>query len=255
MTTDFDDRFVAALRERGWSFEQLDDGIYLVELGGRVLTLSSRNIRAEVLRDGDDGVIGRFLDDVARTGQPLPPWPAAMAGLFPMIDSIDVQLTPEAVMRPLSEQARVVLVHHVQDTGTLRFVRASDLAAWGVTADEAWQHAEQSFRTIVAATRVELREAGGSLIGMLHAHEPYKASMILSPGLKGQIPAELGWPVYAVAPARDFVFLFRKDDEGILARLGAVVTREFRASGYPVSTEVWELSDAGVRAVGAFPQE
>jgi hypothetical protein len=27
MTKDFDDRFVAALHERGWPFEHIDDGI------------------------------------------------------------------------------------------------------------------------------------------------------------------------------------------------------------------------------------
>jgi hypothetical protein len=31
------------------------------------------------------------------------------------------------------------------------------------------------------------------------------------------------------------------------------VVREFRESGYPVSTEVWVLSNDGARAVGAYP--
>ncbi len=141
-----------------------------------------------------------------------------------MLDTVDLQLSPGTVTRPLTDHTRIALVHCAPATCVVSFVRRSDLAAWGVTDDEAWQAAEQSFSAIVAATRVELSAASGSPIGMLHAHEPYKASMILSPALKAQVPAELGWPVYAVVPARDFVFLFRRDDASLIDRLGGVLS-------------------------------
>ena len=255
MSGDFDDRFVAAMDERQWPYERISDGIYRVEINGQTLTINSRNVRAEANRDNDAGAIDRFLDRAAAPLRGLPPWPAASVNLFPMIDSIDVELGPENATRALSDYARSVLVHYAPKEGMLTFVRDSDLAAWGVSADDAWAAAEQSFRAIVAGTRVELLKQGDLVLGMLHASEPYKASMILSPALKSLIPAELGWPVLAVAPARDFVYLFRKGDEEALGRLGRVVVREFRESGYRVSPEVWELSDDGARAIGEYPVE
>lgn len=255
MTADFDDRFVAAMDERQWPYERIGDGIYRVRINGQTLTINSRNVRAEAIRDDDAGAIDRFLDRAAAPLRALPPWAEASVNLFPMIDSTAVELGPENVSRELSDHARTVLVHYAPKQGMLFFVRDSDLAAWRVSADDAWAAADQSFRAVVAGTRVELIKRGDLVLGMLHAPEPYKASMILSPALKSQLPEELGWPVLAVAPARDFVYLFRKDDEEALARLGTVVVREFRGSGYPVSPEVWELSDDGARAIGAYPVE
>jgi hypothetical protein len=134
-------------------------------------------------------------------------------------------------------------------------VTESDLEAWGVTAEEAWDAAHREFGKLVANTRIEVLKADDLSLGTVHAQEPFKASMILSPSLKAQVPVELGWPVLAVAPARDFVYLLRKDDKDVLGRVGSVVVREFRQSGYPVSTEVWELSDEGARAIGEYPIE
>jgi hypothetical protein len=157
------------------------------------------------------------------------------------------------VSSDLTDKTRVVLALYETGGSSLRFVTESDLQAWGVTSEDAWEAARKAFGKIVARTRVEVLKAGDIALGTLHAPGPQKASMILSPDLKSRIPAELGWPVLAVAPARDFVYLLRKEDEHALGRVGAVVVEEFRDSGYPVSTEVWELSDQGARAIGEFP--
>jgi hypothetical protein len=135
----------------------------------------------------------------------------------------------------------------------VRFLSTRDLDRWSVSDQEVWDAARSAFDVIVSKTVVEILRRGDLLLGAVHAPEPYKASMILSARFKNQVPAELGWPVLAVAPARDFVYLLRKGDERSLGRVGAVVVREFAQSGYPVSTEVWELSDDGAVAVGEFP--
>jgi hypothetical protein len=241
------------VKARRIPFERSPGGMYVVVLDGRELTLNTQNIRAEVVRDNDTSEIGRFLDNVANAQVSLPEWVHAKAHLFPMIESIDVELGEETVSRELTDRTKVVLAFYQPGSGSLRFVTEADLATWGTSVDEAWSVAESSFAGLVARTKIEVLKAGDLALGTVHVHAPYKASVILSPALKQQLPVEMGWPVLAVAPARDFVYLIRKDDQESLGRIGAVVVREFRQSGYPVSTEVWELSDDGAKAMGEFP--
>jgi hypothetical protein len=172
-----------------------------------------------------------------------------------MIESIDVDLGPDTVSLDLSDRAKVVLALFKPGASSLRLVTKPDLLAWGVSPEEAWDAAHREFGKVVAETKVEVLRAGDVALGTIHALEPYKASVILSPSLRRQVPEELGWPILAVAPARDFVYLLRRDDEESLGKVGAVVVREFRESGYPVSTEIWEISDSGVKAIGHFPVE
>lgn len=38
-------------------------------------------------------------------------------------------------------------------------------------------------------------------------------------------------------------------------RRRVVVVREFQQAAYPISTEIFEITDAGIQASGAFPTE
>jgi hypothetical protein len=255
MAIEFDVLFEEELNSRRIPFERSGGGMYVVVVDGRELTVNTANIRAEVERDNDASEIGRFLDNVANAQVSLPEWGQAKAHLFPMIESIDVELGEQTVSRELTDRTKVVLAFYQTGSGSLRFVTEADLATWGTSVEEAWRVAGSSFAGLVARTQIEVLKAGDLALGTVHLHAPYKASAILSPALKQQVPVEMGWPVLAVAPARDFVYLIRKDDQGSLGRIGAVVVREFRQSGYPVSTEVWELTDDGAKAIGEFPVE
>src|SRR5262249_16042687 len=56
----------------------------------------------------------------------------------------------------------------------------------------------------------------------------------------------------AVMPCRDFVYVLNQRDEPLLGRMGHVVLHEYEKSGYPISTEVFEIADQGLRAIGDF---
>jgi hypothetical protein len=53
-------------------------------------------------------------------------------------------------------------------------------------------------------------------------------------------------------PCRDFVYLLSQKDQPLLGRMGQVVMREYQKSGYPISTEVFEITDQGIRAIGDY---
>ena len=90
---------------------------------------------------------------------------------------------------------------------------------------------------------------------MLSTEEtPFKASLILSPAFRELVSPTLGWPVYVVVPSRDFAFVIRREDRDFLDRLGHVVVREYDNSGYSITTDVLEVSDDGIKAIGSFRQ-
>lgn len=171
------------------------------------------------------------------------------------MEAANVEIDEKTVARSITSETRVVLAFHVEGSGQIRFVRSSDLKDWKVTAEDAWEVAFAELERRASRTEVEILPAGELVVASIFASEPYKASLLLARNLKERLPSSLGWPVIAVAPARDFVYLVRKTDFEKAGGLGAIVLREFNNSGYPISTEVWEISDTGMDAVGYYPQQ
>ena len=56
-----------------------------------------------------------------------------------------------------------------------------------------------------------------------------------------------------VVPDRGFLYLWAAQHDKFANRLGGVVVEEYAKASYPISTEVYSISDQGVRAVGEFP--
>jgi hypothetical protein len=76
--------------------------------------------------------------------------------------------------------------------------------------------------------------------------------VIFAPSFRRFVETVLGWPVLVVLPCRDFIYVVA-DDSPLLGQMGSVVVNEFRASGYPITTEVLRISDDGIEAIGHFP--
>jgi hypothetical protein len=89
---------------------------------------------------------------------------------------------------------------------------------------------------------------------MIPVQSVFKASTIFSPNFKEFVKDDLGWPVLAVIPCRDFIYVLPEKDKALLNRMGGVVQNEYRKSGYPITTEVFKISDDGIEAIGKYPE-
>ena len=98
------------------------------------------------------------------------------------------------------------------------------------------------------------RKIDGMSLGMIPVDSVFKASVIFAPGFRQLVSTKIGWPVLVVLPCRDFLYVLAETDNALLARLGGVVQREFRNSGYPITTKVLRVSENGISAVGRFPE-
>jgi hypothetical protein len=146
-----------------------------------------------------------------------------------------------------------VLIVTDEDEGALSWVTRAHLARWGVDERDARAAADRNQARLIAALALEIKDVDEMKIGMVPLESALKASVILAPTFK-QLAAPLGWPVLAVVPCRDFIYLLAERDRALLGRMGAVVQREYRGSGYPITTEVLRIADDGIEAIGKFPE-
>ncbi len=241
------------LVERSVEFNVLDDGRYMIESDSGQMTVALDNLSRQFSRDHDAEAVSRFLDSVLAGISPLPGWQDARSALFPMIEGIDLEVGHDTITKTLSDETQLIPVYFNEVKGTLQFLHVSDVEEWGVNNDELWEAAESQLEKIMQATEVTYLDADDLQLGVIQAYEPHKASLIRASSLRSKVEDKLGWPIYAVAPSRGFVYLISKSDADQLGRVGAAVVKEFKSAEYPISTEVWEIGDNGIKAIGSFP--
>ena len=155
----------------------------------------------------------------------------------------------------MTDELCKIYVYTPADGSFITWVNHFTVDDWGVSREQIVLEAEANMREIVAATRLECTDIDGVQLGMLSTtHTPFKASLILSPALRDLVSPVLGWPVYAVVPCRDFAFVISVKDRDFLSRMGRVVVEQYKKSGYPITKDVLQVSDAGITAIGTYPE-
>ncbi|WP_165253267.1 hypothetical protein [Paludisphaera soli] len=252
---DVETLFQAELERRGIPFraDLENEGGYLVERDGAELAVSLHNLARELERDGDAGRVAAFVDAVERS------WLAAEAGLAPehlywILEPSDYAESLKASYRnPLSPSVDVVLAFTDPEARLVSWATAEMLRALKLTEDQSGALASQNLARALEEATLQVEVVDGSRLGVLTTSLPFKTALMLAPNLPAVAGGPLGWPLLAVAPDRDFLYLWPASDHDLLARLGRVVVREYRSAPHPLSTEVWELSNDGIRAIGSFP--
>jgi len=87
----------------------------------------------------------------------------------------------------------------------------------------------------------------------LESAQPIVASAVLAPGLRERFAETLGETLLLVVPNRSTAFLFPALG-GNHRDYWPMVLAAYRATPYPVSVEVFELSARGLRAVGVYEE-
>ncbi|MGV3723872.1 MAG: hypothetical protein ACO1SX_23490 [Actinomycetota bacterium] len=227
------------------------NGRVVVALGDQELTVSLENISRDLARDGDPDALRHFVSKIRGSIVELPPWSEAQSGLRFSVEAANHDFG-DAIHEPVTGEIARVLVYVDPEESQIRCLTPADLKEWGIDMPEAKRAAAAGMSALLDQTKLEVAPVQSHSLGYLDTDSPLKASLIFSPSLKAKVTPALGWPVYAVIPARDFVYLFPKRDAALIERISSVVVKEYRESGYPITTEVLEISDAGIKAIGKF---
>jgi hypothetical protein len=245
------------LRRRGIAFAKGDDdGRWKIEVEGTKIWLSLDNVARDLARDGDPERIVRFVDSalasVVGVGAELPPWKTARRRVYWSAEPASSELG-DTLREEVTETVTRVLVIAAPEEKWLTWLGPKSLATWGVARAEVERAAGENLDRLLKGKALEVESARGKKLGMVPVASALKASLVFAPSFKRFVERSLGWPVLAVIPCRDFVYVIAEEDKDLLGAMGTVVQREYRQSGYPITTEVLRLSDDGIEAIGRFP--
>ena len=243
-----DDIFRSELDKRDIGYSVTLGGLYEVQIHDQTLTVSLENIRRNYDRDSDADAIVRFVDQVNEDFvRPYVRYSLEPSDYETGFDDV--------LFNAISDELNQVFVYTPIDGSRIAWINESMLDDWGVTREQVVQQAEENMAAIVADTKLEIGEIDSDKLGLISTEEtPFKASLILSPAFRNLVSPTHGWPVYVVVPCRDFAYVIRDDNRELLGRLGRVVIDEYRKSGHPITKDVLQVSDDGIKAIGTYPE-
>lgn len=217
------------------------------------MLVSLDNLQRDVASDGDLGRVSRFVDALlASVGAPEAGVSANR--LYWCLEPSDYEERADYRVA-MSDCVDRVLVHLSTDGRLVTWVTRSMLDSLGLSEADAGDRAFTNLERALSDASVESQSIDGVQLGFIGTSLPFKASLILAPNLREVVGAVLGWPLMAVVPDRDFLYLWAARHTDFVQRVGHVVVREYSQASYPISTEVYEIADKAIRAIGAFPKE
>jgi hypothetical protein len=152
----------------------------------------------------------------------------------------------------VSRRTDRVLAEYAGDASSVRWVTTQHLRESGLPDQDAFERAWSNLDAALRSAHIQTETVDGVPILWLDTDFPSKASLILAPSLREVVGPYVGWPVLAVTPDRDFVYLWTAANRDLIPRLGRVVAREYASASHPLTTEVFEIGDT-VEAIGVFP--
>jgi hypothetical protein len=242
--------FEAELARRGIRYiSDSGSGRCVVWAGGGKFVVSLDNLARQVTGDkSDPDRVAWFTDQVIGAAGP-----AALTadGLYWYLEPNDYQDRPDyrAAVSPRLDR---VLVHADPGAALIRWMTPRALSELGLPAEAA---AERAWSNLDAAARRAPQVTTGPKDGVtllsFAAGSPSSASLLLAPALREVVSGVVGWPVLAVAPERDLIYLWNARHPDLAARLGTMVVRMHASAPYPLSTELFAISDS-IRAIGSY---
>lgn len=244
--------FETELEKRGVAFKPgAEDGVYRLRIGGTDLIVNTENISRNYRRDGDARQVVHFVDQVVAASH-QPPWVEAKSLVFFSAEPSDGEFG-DAIRSKLTDTVDRVLVVTNFGESKVSWVTPAMLEKWRVSREDVENAASGNMAKLLTGKSLEIRNVDNGKLGMVPVDSVFKASVIFAPTFKAFVSKDLGWPVLAVLPARDFIYVLAEKDKDLLGRMGRVVVREYGNSGYPITTEVLRISDDDIAAIGNFP--
>jgi hypothetical protein len=230
-----------------------DSGCYAVAVGGAQLLVNLENLERDVALSGDADHVSRFVDSVLNSVSVANRELSAL-DLYWCLEPNDYEEKPEFRVA-VSDRVDRVLVALSSDGSLITWVGRDTLRSLGLSESDASSLAFANLGRALSEATVQVADSNGVPLAIITTTMPFKASLILAPNLREVVGAVVGWPLMALVPDRDFLYLWPARHKDFVQRVGGVVVREYSRAPYPLSTEVYEIADGTIRAIGAFPIE
>jgi hypothetical protein len=233
-----------------------DDGRYEMKIEELTVTICLDNLIKDYASDHDAARIPHFVDAIVSTllsaGRPVPPtWKEAETGVRYAAEPSDYDFG-DAIADRISDTLYRLLAYSHPDEARIVWLTPAMIEDWKKSLEEVRDTALRNLASQLAATEFHVEDVEGMKLGWFQSSSAFKAAFLFAPNLREYLNPHLGWPVYAVAPNRDFVYLFAQTDKDLIPRVAGIVVEQYEEGGYPISLEVFAISDDGFVAIGRF---
>jgi len=246
------ERFTAELAKHDLKIDSIDhEGLLSVDIGETDLKISLENLRRNYERDKDTTLITDFVNSILAIGQDIPEWGIAKDSIYYSLFPSDYDFK-EVVNEKVTDQFHKVYIYSNIDHNT--WVTKKDVSKWKISKEELDKQVVSNINRLMESVTIIYDTIHGKKLGFFSLKdETLKAALLFSSQLKNKVEKDIGWPIYAVIPVRDFSYIFsEKDSKFFMDRLGSTVLKEYKESGYPITKEILKISDGGIEAVGKY---
>ena len=159
------------------------------------------------------------------------------------------------VANPVPGSERTLYAAGVLSEGALATYSAKEFSALKVEWPNFFANAQENSATDLATLTPRYVRNRKKVIeyAVLESTQPLVASAVLAPKFIDLFAETLGETVLLVVPNRSIAYVFPAL-AGNHREYWPMVFAAYRATAYPVSVEVFEVSAAGIRAVGVFEE-
>lgn len=246
------DIFESELSKRGISYKGPNrEGVYTVDVSGVDVTVNLFNIARNYKVDQDAVAVVKCIDRALDFLKPVP-WEQARSLIYFSVEPTDYDFG-DTVTYPVTASITKIMVMADLKAGMITWITPDMIRDWHVSLADVEAVARENMSSLLRGKRPEVKNIEGMKVGMLPIQSVFKASAIISPEFKTYVSKDLGWPVLAVIPCRDFIYVIPEKDKALLGRIGNIVKDEYQKSGYPITTEVIKISDNGFESIGRYP--
>jgi hypothetical protein len=223
---------------------------YEIDCEGTTLHVSIDNLERGLEQEGDQDRVERFVDAIVAMTNPGDV--AAVGEIYWALEPNDYQELAD-FRKPLSDKIDRVLVNYSPARNTISWLSPGHLATLQLTQEAAEQAANANLARTLDEAAWTVDDIDGVKLGYVGCELPFKTSLLLAPNLMQAVQDKIGWPLLAVAPDRDFLYVWPAEHRDFAGRVGRTVVKEYMEAPYPLSTEVYRIDDDGIVAIGAFP--
>ncbi len=166
---------------------------------------------------------------------------------------LEPKLMSPPIANPVVGSERILFTAGTLQDGMLTTYTVAEFAALKMDWPEFMARAQRNAAADLATLKPRYVRNRRQVIeyAALESDRPIVASAVLAPGLLGLFAETLGESVLLVVPNRSTAFVFPAL-AGNHRDYWPMIFEAYRATPYPVSVEVFELSAKGLRAVGVY---
>jgi hypothetical protein len=243
--------FEDVLREKGVKYEKQEDGLYSIELSGHQVSVNLESLSKDYFHYQNPNTINAFVEKLLSIRIPLPEWTELESRIRISLEPSDYDFEG-FIVRPFSGNDKMVLIYVDPQETLSRWITKKESASWDKTEQDLFAIAYNNLAEILSGVNIEKFPIDDSFVARFPIEIVSKPALLIAPNLKEKVSQEMGWPFLAVMPAQEVFLLLPEGNDTLLRKTGAMVLRYYNEAPHPLSTEIFRVSDEGVKAIGSF---